>query len=409
MNVLRPVAYYEPEKIASSHLSNDIEETFVREGFNLKIITPVPTRNVDNKIRLKYKKIKYETRRDGKVKIIRFNLMKERNNTFFRVCRYFLLIIKLYFIGKKQKDIDLIFIESTPPIQGLLGAALKKKMKKPFVYVVQDIFPESLINSGIINKKGILWKIGRKIEDFTYKHADKIVVISEKFKENIMDKGVIENKIEVISNWIDTDKVKYIDREKNFLFDKHNIDRKKFIISYCGNLGLTQNLEMVIRAAKVLSDLDNILFVFVGEGKNKDNLMKLSRELELKNLLFLPFQSYDSISEVFSIGNIGLIVSKPNVGSNSVPSKFFTMLSASQPILASFDLNTELSKQIINANCGYCVEPDNINSFVQKILDIKQMHDKLKIMGVNGRNYVQENFSKYRNTKLYIDVINDLL
>lgn len=409
MKILKLSAYYEPEKIASSHLTRDLEEAYIKNGFTMKIVTPTPSRTVDKETRKKYKKIRFETKYDGKIEIIRFRLFRETNNVILRALRYFVSLIKQYFIAKKFKDIDVIISGSTPPIQGLLVSRLKKKLQVPMIYVLQDIFPDSLLNTGIIKRKGLIWKIGRKIEDYTYRNADKIIVISEDFKNNIIKKGVSENRIQIIPNWINTDNVKHIPRNDNYIFDEYNIDRDKFIVSYCGNLGLTQNLEMVLNVAKDLEDISNLLFVFVGEGKNKENLIDLKNKLNLNNVLFLPFQPAKNISEVFSIGNIGLVVSKPNIGGNSVPSKLFTMMAASQPVLASFDLNSELSKIINKSNCGKCIKPGEEELFKKALIKLMNDNNLINSLSYASRSYVSRYYSKEICVNQYVSVIKSII
>lgn len=113
---------------------------------------------------------------------------------------------------------------------------IKKIKHIPFVYNLQDIFPDSLVGTSLAQKGGLLWKIGRVIENFTYKHADKIIVISEDFKKNIMAKGVPEEKIVVVYNWVDQNAVVDVSKEENKLFDMYDLDRKKFYYEYSGTL-----------------------------------------------------------------------------------------------------------------------------------------------------------------------------
>jgi len=409
LKILKPTAYYFPENVASSHLSNDLEIELFNENIEIKIITPMPTRGISEEIRKIYKKNKIESKADGKIEIIRFNLFREKKCVIFRAIRYLISILKQYQIGKRQKDIDLIFAESTPPIQGVLGVWLKKKLNVPFVYVVQDVFPDSLLNTRIIKRKGIIWFIGRTIENYIYKNADKIIVISNDFKNNLLDKNVPNDKLTVINNWIDTEIVRHIEKDDNKLFDKYKISRDKFIVSYCGNLGMTQNLEMVIEAAEKLRNFEDILFVFVGEGSNKGKLVDLSMRQQLTNIIFIPFQPYADISQVFSLADVGLVVSKPNVGSNSVPSKAFTILAASQPILASFDVESELCKVITDHNCGFCVDPNDIEQFLAKLLKMYKERITTRRMGQNGRDLMESMYSKNINTRKYIDLFISLM
>src|SRR5574344_699976 len=203
MRVLMLPAYYHPEQAASSYLWENINEAVIDNGLDLLVYTPTPCRGVDDTTRKEYCINKNEVLRDGHWVVNRFAMYKECKNPIMRAFRYVLCGLKQYWHGVTAKDIDVLFIVSTPPIQGALGALIKKWRKIPMVYNLQDIFPDSLVGTSLARKGGLLWKIGRVIENFTYRNADKIIVISEDFKKNIMAKGVPENKIEIVYNWVD--------------------------------------------------------------------------------------------------------------------------------------------------------------------------------------------------------------
>ena len=289
MKILEMPPYYEPEQVASSHLTKDLEEAYIREGFDLEIITPTPCRGVTEDVRRKYKKKKYEQKHGGKIKIQRFAMFAEGKNPALRAVRYVLCQIIQYFKGIKAKNIAVIAGGSTPPTQGILCSLVKKKLKVPFIYILQDIFPESLESTGLSKRHSLFWKIGRAIEDYTYKNADKIIVISEVFKKNIMAKGVPEDKIKIIYNWVNENKVVPVKRTDNPLFDKYNLDREKFYITYCGNIGHTQNLTMLVDVANDLNTYEKIHFVLIGEGAYKEKLERVLKENKIKNILFCLF------------------------------------------------------------------------------------------------------------------------
>ena len=339
-------------------------------------------------------------------------MFREGKNPILRAVRYILVNIIHYFKGIKAKDIDLISSGSTPPTQGLLCAAVKKKLSKkykknvPFVYNLQDIFPDSLVHTGLTKKGSILWKIGRKIEDKTYRAADKIVVISEGFKQNIMGKGVPEEKIVIIENWIDTNEVVYVPREENKLFDKYNLSRDKFYICYSGNVGHTQNMDMLLDIAKRISEANSdIHFVILGEGAAKAHVAERVEAEKIENVTLLPFQDYSDISHVFSLGDMGLIISKKGVGSNSVPSKTWSIMSASRPVLASFDKEGDLDCVITDNNCGICISPDNTEEFYNTILSCYENREKLAEMGKNGRAYVETHLTKEIGTTKWVNLL----
>lgn len=135
------------------------------------------------------------------------------------------------------------FIDRTPPIQGLKMPLIKWFRRKPTVYNAQDIFPDSLVGTCLTRKGSVIWKIGRIVEYITYKYSDKIIVISDDFKKKIMEKGVPEEKIMVVYNWVDQNAVVDVPREQNKLFDKYGLDRSKFYIEYSGNIRSFKDVE----------------------------------------------------------------------------------------------------------------------------------------------------------------------
>lgn len=433
MKILFLSAYGYPEQAASSYLGGNRNQAFADAGFKMVTYVPTPTRGVTPEIRKKYKKIKYEERFDGAGVVHRFSMYGEGKNPVLRALRYFLCAIKHFNRGvfaKAARSCNVMFIASTPPIQGAMAAMVKKCRRDhiPFVYNLQDIFPDSLVGTGLAKKDGLLWKIGRRIENFTYRNADKIIVISQDFKRNIMAKGVPEEKIEVIYNWVDQNAVVDVPREQNKLFDMYGLDRNKFYITYNGNIGLTQNLEMLCEVAKELEvSHPDIHFVLVGTGAYWDTLVaKLRSEkqevktqapdgseaLTFGNISLLPFQPYEDIAHVFSLGDASLVISKPGVGENSVPSKTWSIMSASRPVLANFDEN-EL-KEIVDGTsassttgkpCGIFTKAGDKEAFRQAILRLYGDRKLCKEMGRNGRQFVMDNLTREVGTQKYVEVI----
>ena len=409
MKVLQLTGYFLPEKAASIYLVENRLEAFANEGFDMVIHASRPTRGLSDEEYAEYKNRKEEMMYDGKLRVHRFAMYREGKNPVLRAMRYsFNWIIQLWY-GLTEKNVDCVYLESTPPIQGLLGSLLKIFRNIPFVYCLQDIFPDSLAGTSLAKKGGLLWKIGRVIEDFTYKYADKIIVISEDFKKNIMAKGVPEDKIVVIYNWVDQNKVVDVPREENKLFDAYGLDRSKFYIEYSGNIGLTQNMDMLLECMKEFQEFcPDLHLVLVGEGAYKSQVEEIVKRDNLTNVHILPFQPYDDISYVFSLGDAGLVISKPGVGANSVPSKTWSIMSASRPVLANFDEN-ELKDIISNNNCGIFTKAGDKESFKESILTLYNNRELAREMGKNGRTFVMENLTREVGTAKYVEVIKSVV
>ena len=333
---------------------------------------------------------------------------QEGKNPLGRAFRYFWCNFRTYQIAVKNKDIDIVFSNSTPPTQGALSALVARRLSKktgkkvPFLYNLQDIFPDSLVNSNLTHKDSILWKIGRKLENFTYRHADKIIVISQSFKRNLLAKGVSEKKIKIISNWIDLESVHPVERKDNKLIDEFNLDPSKFFVVYAGNFGAAQGADIIIKVAMELQEYNNIQFVIFGGGPYFEEAKKQSENLP--NVFIHELMPQNRISEVYSLGDVALITCKKGTGNAGMPSKTWSIMACNTPIIASFDEESDLADVIKNSGAGVCVNPEDVFALSDAIVKASKMkknnsdHNEL-------REYVLEMASKQIGVREYKDLI----
>lgn len=403
MKLLFLSAYFYPEKAASSYLSDNRFEAFAKNGFEMQVYTPMPTRGINKEIRQEYLKKRSELIYAGKMHVYRFAMYEEGSNPIGRAFRYSLCLLKHLYYGLKS-EYDILLLGSTPPTNGLLGSLLRRIKKRPFIYILQDIFPDSLAGTGLAKKGGLLWKIGRVIENFTYRNADKIIVISEDFKRNIMAKGVPEDKIVVIYNWVDEETVFPIEKKDNVLFDELDIDRNTFNIVYAGNLGNAQNVRILLETANLLKDYKDIKFIIFGTGGLELEYKSLADNLELPNLQFFPIQPYEKVSQVYGIGDVCVVSCKEGLGGSAMPSKTWSIMSSGRPVLANFD-EGDLKNILENNNCGIFTKAGDKEAFKQAIMDLYNDRERCKQLGENGREFILKNLTRAVGTQKYVDVI----
>ena len=408
MKVLRLQAYCHPEKVASAHLVADMLAEFAKENITTIIHVPVPSRGIDATTQKVYRKIKHEQLCDGAVQIHRFAMFREGRNPIQRALRYLLCNIIQYWKSVCERDIDVVYGSSTPPTQGLLCGLVKKRLCKkygryvPFVYNLQDVFPDSLVTTGLTKKGSLLWKLGRKIEDFTYNNADKIIVISQSMKRNIMAKGVPEEKVEVISNWIDAELVQPVAKEDNRLFEEFGIDREKFTVVYAGNFGAAQGADVVLEAAKLLPDVQ---FVIFGGGAEFESAKQKAETLP--NVIINGLLPQERVPEVYSLGDVCLITCKKGVGTSGMPSKTWSIMACNTPIIAAFDTDSDLAEVIAQAKVGVCVEPEAPEALADAIKAFAE--EGTAPYKNNGRSYVMTHADKKNCTGRYVEVLRSCL
>lgn len=406
MKILEIPGYFYPEQMSSTQMDDDRYRAFAKAGIETELYAATPTRNVADDVRREYKNKRLEKMYDGRMTIHRYSLYREGKNPLLRAFRYLLQCIRQYNIilfSKDARQCELIFTGSTPPIKGAMVALAKKFRKIKFVYNLHDIFPDSLVGSGLAKEGGFLWKIGRVIENFTYRNADKIIVISEDFKRNIMEKGVPEDKIVVVYNWVDTEKIKPVVKEENPLYDEFGISKDKFIVVYAGNLGNAQNVMLLVEAAKRLKD-DDIQIVIFGTGGIEQELKNAVNENELINVLILPLQPMERVPFVYGVGDVCVVACKEGLGGSAMPSKTWTIMSCGKTVLANFD-EGELKHIIEDNNCGVFTKAGDVDAFVDAIKELKKQESKCEEFGKNGRAFVLKNLNKDICTQKYVDVI----
>ena len=369
MHILFPAAYFTPERVSSSNMDKNLVEAFVDAGYMIDVLCPSPTRGIDSETIRQYKHLKYEEHYNGKLRIRRFWAPRERGGILARAFRYLWCNIRELMIGCRIKDVDLIYAASTPPTQGILAALLKKRHKCRLLYALHDVFPDSLANAGITNKGSIVWKIGKIIERYTYKAADRIVVVSEDVKKNIVSKGVELFKIDRVYDWVDTDRIRRVRHGDNVLYKKLKINPSKYTIVYAGSFGRAQDIDVIIGAARLLAAEANIQFVLFGSGIEKERISEKIKELGLQNITVFPLMPAELVAQTYSLGDIALIAGKPGFGGCGMPSKTWSIMACDVYIIASFDLDSELARIISKTGAGYCVAPGDARALARAILN----------------------------------------
>ncbi len=400
MKLLFLDAYFEPEQIAFTHLENDLLDGFVHAGHSVEIVCPVPTRGIGKKLVHEYRKKRKEYLYNGHVRVKRFWAPQEGKNPFIRAIRYLWCNLRTYQIGTRYHDIDAVFCNSTPPTQGWIAGMVAKKHKVPFIYSLQDIFPDSLVTTGLTRRNSFLWKTGRKFENSTYRKCSRIIVISDSMKKNLQAKGVHDGLIRVVSNWIDLNAIYPISKEDNKLFDEFCIPRDDFIVLYAGNFGAAQGADIILDAAEQLQNEKKIKFVIFGAGSGYKSAEEKARVLP--NVFIHPLLPQERVSEVYSMGDVILITCKKGVGSSGMPSKTWSIMACNKRIIASFDKGSDLDLLLRDTQSGECIEPENAMLLADKI------REELLMRNANSgdsRKYVMERASKESCVDSYLKII----
>ena len=398
MNILIITNYFPPEIRSASHLFYELSESFVEKGHKVTVVTGFPRENI-KELPDKYKSKLFLREIMNGIQVLRVAAMSfPRNIPVVRGMEQFILSLQFLWGGLISGRQDVVLVYSPPLPLGLSTILLNRAKQIPFVFNMQDIYPQCIIDLGIL-KNPLLIKLFEGMEKFIYKKADYITVHSEGNREHVISRGIIPNKVVVLPNWVDTDMIAPSDRLNKFR-EENNLGNK-FVVSYAGVMGYAQDLSTIIKSAERLKNYEDILFLLVGDGPMKEGLEQQVETLGLKNVKFLPMQPREKYPEVLAASDVGLVTLTREIVTPVVPAKLLNIMASGRPVVASLDLSGDTPKIIKASQCGYCVEPESPEMLAQTILKLYDEPVLREEFGRNGRKYAEEHFSRTVCIKIY--------
>ncbi len=391
MNILLITDSYPPEIRSASHLMQELAEGLRDRGFNVYVATTYPEYNLTEEERNReYPEFSDE---EG-IKVLRVKTLPHHKVNF--VIRGISQVSMPYiFFNKIRKYLDktdVIVVYSPPLPLANLGAKLKKFFNAKLILNVQDIFPQNAIDLGIL-RNPILVKYFKNMERKAYLNADLIFVHSEGnlelLKNNHPD---IADKFIVLHNWIDIKQFNGISRVNKYR-ELYNL-QDKFIILFAGVMGPSQGLDFIVELAEKVQDLEDIIFLFVGDGMEKDKLESLVRDKNLNNVIFKPFVSKEEYPYLVKDCDVGLVSLTAKNKTPVVPGKILGYMAAKLPVLAFLNKESDGHYIIKSANCGLSCVHGDIKKAEHLVREIFKSKDELRSYGENGYNYVLNNFDK---------------
>ncbi len=287
----------------------------------------------------------------------------------------------------KRDRPDAVMVMSPPLPLGLAGWLTAVTRRVPFVFNVQDVFPDVAVEIGAITNPRVI-AVASWLERFIYRRSDATTVLSEDLRDNLARKlrGSRPERVRVIPNFVDTERIQPSDKDNSY---RREFDLSgKTVVLYAGNVGMSQSLDLVVEAARRNQYRQDVIFVINGGGSALDDVRSMAAGLD--NLRFVPMQPRERLPEVLAAGDIHLVPLKRGLARSSVPSKLYSILAAGRPVLASVDAGTEVATTIARADAGLAVPPEDADAFCAALDQMLSSPGRLVQMGESGRSFVEE-------------------
>lgn len=378
MHILFLTDNFPPEGNAPSARTFEHAREWVKEGHKVTVITGAPNfpegqlfKGYKNKWLLKEKI-------EGIV-VWRVKTYITANEKFLKRSLDFVsFMFSSFLFGLFTRKVDVV-IGTSPQFFTVISAwALAKLKQAPFVFELRDIWPASITAVGAMKHNWII-DLLEKIEMFLYQQADLIISVTHSFKVELIERGILANKIKVVLNGVDLKKYKPINIKNEELYGKYKL-KNKFVIGYIGTHGLAHSLESVLEAAEMLINKENIRILFAGGGADRSRLEQIVIKRGLTNVIMIPRQTKDKMPQLWSLCDISLVHLKdsPLFGA-VIPSKIFESMAMGLPILISAP-EGEATKIIKDNKAGIIVPPEDPKRLSERICELALDKDLVRTL-----------------------------
>ena len=409
--ILMLTLVYGPDTVSTANMMTDIAQGLQGVGHEVTVLTSVPHYNPTSEVRnnqiyrASWRHPYTESFEEG-VRVLRVLMPLKRQKIWTRGFDYLLFqllttILALVLVRRQ----DVVFVTSPPITLGLSGIAIAKIRGGAFVYDVRELWPDVPVRIGLF-RHPILVRLVYALEVFVYKQAKAISTIARSFQNTLTERGVPRHKLHFTPNFVDVNYIKPGPKDNSFSA-RHEL-KNEFVILYAGNIGLTQGLEIVIKVAATFIDDPSVQFVIVGDGAARPQLEQLAAEAELPNVRLLPFQPAHLVCEMYATADICIAPLRRGFSYDTVPSKIYTAMAAGRPVIASAEDNTETATLLRESKGGLCVPPESVATLSDEIRELRSNHEKRRLLGVNGRRWIELHYSREAIITAYDKMMRDI-
>ena len=374
----------------------ELAQELAQRGHEVRVLTGHPTYREAKGARVPSREVRHG------VLVERVRMLGRRDGAVGRLLHYASFALAALLRGLRgPRPEAVIAFSSTPFFGGPAVRILARAKRCPYVYVVQDAWPEIAVALGAL-RSGRRERAARRLETWTWQGAARIVVIGDALAGLARERGIEASRVCVIPNWADTARIlpQDISRFRRSL----GFSDEDFVVEYAGNLGHAQDLDSVLEAARIVADrTGDVRFLFVGEGSRAAAFRK--RAAKVPGVTVAPFQPDSALPDVLAAADLGLVPLRRGLSSYCVPSKVYSILASGRPVGAAIDEGSDIARLVESAGCGFRVDPDDPDSLAAEILRLAGDRARARELGRRARAFCESNGSVQHAVTRYEEML----
>jgi colanic acid biosynthesis glycosyl transferase WcaI len=398
MKIVFICAVFPPEPSPAGVMAHQLATRLVRNGHDVTMIVPFPNRPEGILYPGFRRRLRSRTVvREGYtlVRCANWLLGKQRKNVN-RMLENITFGISSAWAASRERCPDVMITETWPLFATLFCTSLARWRGIPYLYYVQDVYPEAAEGAGIIRSKGIVARACRLWDRYLCSHSAQVIVISETMRDLLAaNRNLALERLTVIPNWIDEATFGVLKTESTWR-STQGIPNDVFVASFSGTLGYVSGVEVLVDVAQIMQSETEVILLCIGEGGRKQAMVDDASRLGLTNIRFLPFQPVEQVPEAQSSCDVALLTMHPDSSDSSVPSKLITYFAASLPVICAAKAESAVARTVRDAAAGIVVCPGNPQAIADAILQLKSEPETVHRMGRNARLYFEKHYTLER-------------
>lgn len=404
---------FPPDGVSTSQLLGEIAQDLHSTEFQVSVLTTSPHYNVDHEaqrsqpISWNWHRLTGTSEFHG-IRVTHIRMTKKASSRVARATQWAWFHIASLIVGaSRRRGIDVILTVSPPPTIALVAWLLNKLSGSPFVFGVWELYPEILVKLGKLKSGSILHRLLQVVERQTYRGADAITVLHFPMKAAVISAlPSVAQKVRTIPTFADTEFLRPIADSSSFR-EAYGLD-DKFVVGYAGNLGVSQDLTSLMRAAKLLKQDTSIVFLIAGDGSEKTRLEDMAEENGLLNVVFTGHLPYSLVPEITAACDLCVVTLAKDVSDEALPSKVYRVMACGKPILAITSQPSPLSELVTTFDIGVVASPDDPSMLVE-VITSSRVSKGLEDAGCRARQLAVEKFSRKVVMESYREIIRSVL
>jgi len=401
LRILYMTHYFPPEVNAPAIRVSELCRNWKQAGHKVTIQTGFPNHPA-GVIPEQYRGKVFEKSKSEFGDVLRSYIYAAPNKGFVkRILNYLSFMFStLLFSSWRSGKADVV-IGTSPQFFVAVAAWITAVFKRaPFVFEVRDLWPEEIVAVGAIKNRFIIGALSG-LEMFLYRRATLIVAVAQGTIDNLLERGIPKEKLALIPNGVSVER--FAKKDGSQVRKRFNL-QDEFVVSYIGTHGMAHRLETALEAAETLQSTEQIKFLFVGDGAEKNRLQQIAKTRNLNNVIFAPQTSAEEAPEYYAAADVCLApLRKTKLFTKNIPSKLYEIMAAGKPILLG--AKGESERLVTKAKSGEMFEPDSGASLAENIKIMFEDRAGVIAMGQRGRAYVNAECKREDLAKRYVDCL----